>query len=116
MNNINPFLQKINMDFIRLESHHIINYQIDLQLVLVLLSFVPENILSSLQLIPSTTRALLLQGVFERDNFDQAIFPSMKKRSTSMLTFSIFYKKTLNGPMFQILLHMRNIVVGEQDF
>ena len=104
------------MEFIKLESHHIISYQVYLQLVLVLPSFVPENILSSLQLIPSTTRALLLQVVFQRDNFDQAIFPCMKKRSTSMLTFIVFYKKTLLGPMFQILLHMRNIVAGVQDF
>ena len=82
------------MEFNKFESHQIISYQIDLQLVLLLPSFVPENILSSLQLTPSTTRALLLQVVFERDNFDQAIFPSMKKRSTSMLTFLVFYKKT----------------------
>ena len=81
------------MEFNKFESHQIISYQIDLQLVLLLPSFVPENILSSLQLTPSTTRALLLQVVFERDNFDQAIFPSMKKRSTSMLTFLVFYKK-----------------------
>ena len=81
------------MEFVNLELHHIISYQVYLQQVLVLPLFVPENILSSLQLIPSTTRALLLQVVFERDNFDQAIFPSMKKRSTSMLTFLVFTRK-----------------------